>query len=288
MNDATVLQKLELMFPDKKVEILYRLMGGMSNYTYVVQIGSNKYTYRIPGEYSEHFVNRQVEIENIKILEPLGITNKTVYFSVETGEKLALFVEGTSLNQLQGEFPYQEVSELLKVIHESGKVATNDYDPFGRLSTYENHIKELGYVHPEAYHQTKKHFLSYKPFLDRTPKVLCHGDSQPSNFVFHEGKLMTVDFEFCGNNDPLYDIACFANMKLEHGEKLLNTYFLSPTKEEKMRFYLWRAFQCLQWYNVAIFKEMKGMSITLHIDFKMVAEKYLEKAQALLEIVAKI
>ena len=288
MNEEIVKSKLALMFPDKEVKVLYRLMGGMSNYTYVVQIGDNRYTYRIPGEYSEHFVNREIEIENIKIVETLGITNKTVYFSVETGEKIAAFVEGTSLNLSQDEFPYQEVVKVLKKIHNSGLKAVNDYMPFSRLASYEDLIRSLGYVHPDAYLTTKAAFMKYRPFLDATPKVLCHGDSQPSNFVFHDGTLMTVDFEFCGNNDPLYDIACFANMKLEHGEALLHAYYPNPSKELQMRFYLWRAFQCLQWYNVATFKEMKGMSLTLHIDFKMVAEKYLEKAQMLLDKVATL
>jgi len=288
MNEAAVLNKLELMFPDKSVDVLYRLMGGMSNYTYVVRIGDKKYTYRIPGEFSEYFVNREIEIENINIVEPLGITNKTTYFSVETGEKIAAFEEGTSLNQLKEDFPYKEVSDLLHVIHTSGIKAANDYDPFGRLDQYETYIILLDYHHPAEYLQTKDLFFTYKSLLENTPKVLCHGDSQPSNFIYHEGYLLTVDFEFCGNNDPLYDVACFANMKLEHGERLLHVYYPNPTKNQLTRFYLWRAFQCLQWYNVAIFKEMKGMSQSLHVDFKMVAQMYLQKAQSLLEIVANI
>ena len=36
-------------------------MGGMSNYTYVVSANHKKYTYRIPGEYGEVFVNRHQE-----------------------------------------------------------------------------------------------------------------------------------------------------------------------------------------------------------------------------------
>jgi hypothetical protein len=82
MNEEIVKSKLALMFPDKEVKVLYRLMGGMSNYTYVVQIGDNRYTYRIPGEYSEHFVNREIEIENIKIVETLGITPIKQYILV--------------------------------------------------------------------------------------------------------------------------------------------------------------------------------------------------------------
>jgi len=39
----------------------------------------------------------------------------------------------------------------------------------------------------------------------------------------------------------------------------------------------------LQWHNVALFKEIKGMSISLKIDFKIVANNYLAKAKELLK-----
>ena len=87
---------------------------------------------------------------------------------------------------------------------------------------------------------------------------------------------MVVDFEFCANNDPIYDIACFSNKRYEDGLKLLKVYYQEVTDEHKLRFHLWRAFQCFQWYNVATFKDMVGMSKTLHIDFGKVAEHYLE------------
>src|SRR5690606_5101783 len=128
---------------------------------------------------------------------------------------------------------------------------------------------------------------TFKEFLDNTPKVLTHGDSQPSNFVLTENGILVVDFEFCANNDPIYDIACFANKRYEDGMKLLNVYYGNPSENELLRFHLWRAFQCFQWHNVATFKELVGMSKTLHIDFKKVANHYLELIKFLLDKVRK-
>ncbi len=283
MNHETVKSKLELLYPGKDITIQERLLGGMSNYTYVVKIANNYYTYRIPGEYSEHFVNREIEINNIRLMEKLGITNQTIYFNIETGEKIARYVEGISLNHYEKEYPYLLVSNLLKKIHNSKILADNDYNPFFRLSSYEDLVKSLGYIHTLDYFKTKEDFFSYQGILYASPKKLCHGDSQPSKFIYSDKYLFTVDFEYCGNGDPIYDIACFANIKLEQGERLMKEYFIKPTKEEWQRFYLWRAFQCLQWHNVALFKEIKGMSISLKIDFKIVANNYLAKAKELLK-----
>lgn len=283
MNER-IINNLKQIFNFKNVEVVERLLGGMSNYTFVVRCDGDFYTYRIPGEFSDHFVDRKIEIKNIEIVESLGITNKTVYLNVDNGIKLAKYIPGKPLSTISEEqYPYEEVSKILKVIHNSNLKAVNDYDPFLRLAYYEKMVKELGYVHNEQYLLQKTKFFKYKSFLENTPKVLTHGDSQPSNFVLGEDSLFVVDFEFCGNNDPIYDIACFANKNYEEGNKLLYVYYDTPTKEQIDRFNLWRAFQCFQWYNVAVFKEMTGLSEKLHIDFKKVAEKYLNLIISLLE-----
>lgn len=272
----------------KNVKVIERLMGGMSNYTYVVEADEILYTFRIPGEYSEHFVDRVVEKENIKQVEKLGITNDTIYLNTVDGKKIASYIPGVPLSTIDEYlYPYDKVADALKIIHGSKLTAVNDYEPFKRLENYENICKDLKFVHNEEYLKQKEYFFTFKEYLENTPKVLTHGDSQPSNFVLTEDKILVVDFEFCANNDPIYDIACFANKRYEDGLKLLHVYYKNPSEDELLRFHLWRAFQCFQWYNVATFKDMVGMSKTLHIDFKKVAKHYLELIIFLLNKVRK-
>ncbi|MBO4667037.1 MAG: phosphotransferase, partial [Bacilli bacterium] len=237
-------------------KILYRLLGGMSNYMYLVEIDGSLYTVRYPGEYCEHFVNRDLEENGIMLFEKLGLTNKTVYFNKEDGTKISSYTEGFALSDLKRSgkaLPYEKASELLKKVHNSNLKAVNDYNPFLRLENYEKDLVELGFVIPKNYINAKKDFLEFKEYLESQKKVLCHNDSQPSNFVLsNDGSLLIVDFEFTGNNDLIYDIACFANMELSDGEKLLEVYFDHNVKnDEYKRFYLWRSYQAFQWYNVA-------------------------------------
>ena len=283
-----IIKDVKSILNAKEVRVVERLMGGMSNYTFVVEADEIFYTFRIPGEYSEHFVDRVVEKENIKIIESLGITNETIYLNTTDGKKIASYIPGKPLSSISPEeYPYELIAEKLKSIHESGLSAVNDYDPFGRLEYYEQIVKDLRYTYPREYNIQKEIFFEYKEYLENTPKVLTHGDSQPSNFILTEDGLVVVDFEFCGNNDPIYDIACFSNKRYYDGLHLLDVYYRKANEEQIKKFHLWRAFQCFQWYNVATFKELKGMSKTLHIDFKMVAEKYLEMIINLLEKVKK-
>jgi thiamine kinase-like enzyme len=95
---------------------------------------------------------------------------------------------------------------------------------------------------------------------------------------------LLVDWEFGGNNDPLYDIACYGNNDFRFALGLLPVYLgREPRKEEWERLYLWRVFQCLQWHNVALYKEAIGLSAELHLDFRLIAQAYVDKANKLFD-----
>lgn len=284
--EKTVVSDVKKLLKTENVSIVERLMGGMSNYTYVVKANDKLYTYRIPGEYSEFFVDRYDEKANIALVEKLKISNRTLYLNVHDGCKLAEYVEGKPLSTLS-EYPYQKVVEKLKILHNSGLSAASDYLPFARLKNYELLIKDLGYIHSFRYLKLRAQFNHYQKYLESQPKVFTHGDSQPSNFVFDGENLYIVDFEFCANNDLIYDIASFANLRYEEGRALLDAYFTNPSQEQIKLFNLWRCFQCFQWFNVAMFKEMKGLSKTLHIDFEKVADHYLDLAEGLINLILK-
>jgi thiamine kinase-like enzyme len=116
------------------------------------------------------------------------------------------------------------------------------------------------------------------------PMVPCHCDYQPTNLVVSGDKLYVLDWEFAGMNDPFYDIACYGNVGFDKALALLEAYVgHKPTKEELQRLYFHRAFQCLQWFNVAIFKDRVGLSKDLNMDFNAVAFMFLGMAKDLLE-----
>ena len=285
-NEMIIIEKCIEVFNVTKAEIKVkeRLMGGMSNFTFVIEVKGKLYTFRIPGKKAEKFVNRTVEKHNIELVEDLGLNNKTVYFEVETGYKIAEYIEGIPLHELDPLEFLDKASSILHKIHESGKVSDYDYDPLGRLALYESYLVEYKFTHSQRYVELKEKFLSYKnKYMDKAKLVLSHGDSQISNFVDTNNGLRLMDWEFTGNNDPYYDIACFGNNDFGHALALLPVYLKkTPTVEEFNRLYFFRAFQTLQWHNVALYKEFIGLSIDLGVDFMFVAGLYLDKAEKFL------
>lgn len=264
-------------FLGESVEMDSRLMGGMSNRTYIITKDGKKYTFRIPGKNAEVFVDRVDEKQNLELVDKLGIANRTVTLNTVNGYKLAEFVEGTPLHELE-DLHLKEVADVLKQLHNADMRFEKDYEPFKRLSYYES-LHNHG---SSAYEETKAEFMRYQDYLDSLPKVMAHGDSQKSNFVIGDQTYL-LDWEFAGNNDPYYDIACFGNVSFDDAVALLEVYLEhEPTDEELNRLTLWRTFQALQWHNVAFYKEEIGLSEELGIPFGAVAHKYLELAKHLL------
>ncbi len=267
----------------ENTSIVERLMGGMSNYTYVIDVSGEKYTFRIPGKKAEKFVDRHQEKHHLELIKPLHLNNETVHLDTDTGVKIATYIAGDPLHTRSPYDYLDEAAAVLRTIHESDLVSDYDYNPFKRLAYYESHLKEYDHVHHERYHAYKETLEKHRPFLEQFPKTLTHGDSQISNFVITENGLRLMDWEFTGNNDPFYDIACFGNNDFDHAVALLPIYLKrTPNYEDYKRLYLWRTYQCLQWHNVALYKHYIGLSEALSIDFEKVGALYLDKAAALL------
>ena len=266
--------------------IVMRLEGGMSNYTYVVECQGKKYTYRVPGKFAEKFVDRDDEWANIQEVDLIGLNNVTTYMEIRSGEKLAEYVEGTIMSQTDV-VSYNALSvAALKKIHGSN-MKFKDYDAFGRLAQYERYCTETGFIFPQEYIDLRKKLDTIRATMTNVPKVPCHCDYQPTNLVISGERLYVLDWEYAGMNDPFYDIACYGNAGFDKALSLLEAYVgHQPTTAELQRLYFHRAFQCLQWYNVAIFKDRVGLSKDLNMDFNAVALMFLGMAKDLLAVVS--
>ena len=277
-----IVARVNALLHTQDARIVKRLEGGMSNYTYVVEALNKKYTYRVPGKYAERFVNREDEWDNLQEVEKLGLNNVTTYVEILSGEKLAEYVEGTIMSTTDV-VSYNDLSvKALKKIHGSN-LKFKPYDAFGRLADDERYCREMGFTHPEDYRVLRDRLEELRKEYAQIPMVPCHCDYQPTNLVISGDKLYVLDWEFAGMNDPFYDIACYGNAGFDKALSLLESYVgHQPTEEELKRLKFHRAFQCLQWFNVAIFKDLVGLSKDLNMDFNAVALMFLGMAKDLI------
>ncbi len=261
------------------VVVVERLLGGMSHLTYRIRINDVDYTFRIIGKGGNLYVDRTIELENIKRIEPLELNNDTVYFDVESGEKAALFIEGTVLTQTDFVPHLKEVADTLKKLHYGNVEPVNDYGLIDRLSLYESYTNNRS---PLYLNLKDKWIKLYSEKYEQNPKVFCHNDAQRSNMVIAKDRLYLLDWEYAGLNEFYYDIASFGNVNFDDALQLLDVYLeRKATKEEQDHVRFYRMFQALQWHQVALYKEQIGLSEVLKFDFALLANKYLALAESL-------
>lgn len=266
----------------KNSEIVSPLLGGMMNVSYIVKDSSGKkYVLYMPTEQANEMVNRSLEKEHQKIVYSLGLTSKNVFFDVQSGIKINEFIEGTSIDKI-ATFNYDKIAKVFRTLHNSIMLSREDYAPFVRFEDiYEKEALSFQDGVNDLYQQLRTFLFGYKEYLESQMKVLCHNDAQRSNIIqTPDDEYYLIDFEFMGNNDPIYDIAAFGNGVVKEGRKLLDAYYGNTISDDKIkRYYLWRIFISLQWYNVAITKHYRGEGEKHEIDFMAVANHFLSNAK---------
>jgi len=256
------------------------LLGGMMNESFIINNEGKRYVLFISTDQANEMVDRVLEKEHQKIVYDLGITSKNVYFDTVKGIKIHEYIEGISIDKCET-YDLDKVAVLLQKLHSSKTLSKLDYQPFVRFIDYEAQALKFSDLTDAVFVEGKALLMKNKQFLESIPKVLCHNDAQRSNIVKGiDDRYYLIDFEFVGNNDPIYDIATFGNGSVEEGFTLLNAYFKSPTLEEKQRYYLWRTYISLQWYLVALVKHYRGEGKIHNIDFLSVANHFINNAKS--------
>ena len=263
----------------KDAFVISPLIGGMMNESYIVSSNNKKYVLYMPTKQANEMVDRPLEKANQSIVYSLGITSKNVYFDVNSGIKINEFIEGSSIDKTN-DYDIKKVAKVLQILHESKELSQEDYQPFKRFMGYEAEANTFVKNHDKAYLEIREELFKNKVFLESQKKTLCHNDAQKSNIVKDlNDNYFLIDFEFMGNNDPIYDIATFGNASVEEGYRLLEAYFVNPTIDEKRRYYLWRMYVSLQWYLVALVKHYRGEGEIHHFNFLDVATHFLNNAK---------
>ena len=248
------------------------------NESTIIKDGNKKYVLYIPTEQANEMVNRRLERDNQEIVYNLGITSKNIYFDANNGVKINEYIEGSSLDKISI-FDLKKVAKILHILHNSKTLSAENYRPFERFIGYEDEVLKFIKERSQLYLSIRSTLFDNRDYLESQKMTLCHNDAQRSNIIKSiDDEYYLIDFEFMGNNDPIYDIATFGNGSVQEGFALLNEYTPNPSVDLIKRYYLWRMFISLQWHDVALVKHYRGEGEIHHYNFLDVAEHFLNNA----------
>ncbi len=232
-------------------------LGGLTNLVHLVEMKDAKVIVRVPGEGTEEYIDRKVEITNAKAAYRAGVSAEVIWAAAETGVMISRAIEGietmTPDNFRGRKGSPGRAGKALAKLHTSGQVFEFRFELFSMIEDYLKVLSTKDVDLPDGYHDIVKAADPVKAALDAAPIDLapCHCDPLCENFL-DDGELMwIVDWEYSGMNDPLWDVGDLsveAGMDEEQDAELLRGYFgREPTASEKGRVVIYKAMCDLLW-----------------------------------------
>ena len=236
----------------------------MSNKNFKVRRGEHEYVLRVPGNGSEGMVERSNEEQNSMLACRMGINPPVRYFNINTGIKLADFVENAeTLNRatIQRTSNMRQIADIFKKLHYSNIRFGNEFNVFREICSYENLLQKAGGKMYDGYELVREKVLKLEDYLNQLGVSVkpCHNDLVAENFLkAKNGIIYLIDWEYSGMNDPMWDIAALFlenDFSEENKDYFLNYYFEGgePLNARKKIFvyeilmdYLWTIWTCIK------------------------------------------
>ena len=240
------------------------LKKGMTNRSFLFECQNQKYIMRIPGEGTDHLINRKEEADVYQALENRQICDDVLYMNPDNGYKITAYLEDATNCDAENWDEVEACMTKLREFHELNLTVDHRFDIFNQIDFYESLWNgEKSYF--KDYEKTKAAIFDLKKWIDTLEKkeTLVHIDAVPDNFLFTKDGIRIIDWEYAGMQDPHVDIAMFCIYSLysrEQVDHLIDLYFkgdVSPIIRTKIYAYI--ASAGLLWSNWCEYKRSLGI-----------------------------
>jgi len=264
-TDALINISKALGVPLEEIVNIEVLKKGMTNRSFLFTCKEQKYIMRIPGEGTDHLINRKEEADVYRVLEGKKICDDVVYMNPENGYKITAYLDGARSCDSENKEDLKRCMAKLREFHASKLKVAHTFDPFKQIVFYQSLWNgQTSYY--KDHEKTQNEILSLKSFVEKYKKepVLSHIDSVYDNFLFtKEGDIRLIDWEYAGMQDPHIDIAMFciyAGYDRKQADELMDLYFEGKCeKMTRIKIYAYMAVSGMLWSNWCEYKRTLGV-----------------------------
>jgi thiamine kinase-like enzyme len=240
------------------------LTGGITNRLYRVRLADGgDYVVRIYGQKTELFIDRDMETQSIKTMEPSGVVPKLIRYLPEKQVTIVEFIPGRVMSN--DNFLDHDLLELLirpiKLIHNCPVRLPRLFDPLVEVNRLFTLLQNVSAGYPEFdIAGTIKIMETISALADvpHSQYLPCHNDLLADNFIMVEDRLKhpepvyLIDWEYAGMNTPYYEFSdMFQEILLPRDieQRILSIYFEDQNIDEHMRKTdMFRPFPDMYWF----------------------------------------
>lgn len=228
-------------------------LGGLTNL--VFRVGD--YCLRIPGRGTEEYIDRANEMVATRAVADVGVSPQIVYADTSTGIFVSRLIDGATtmtperFASIKG--APARAGQALRKLHDSGAVFPARFELFAMIDSYLAILSTKDVALPQGYHDVLEAAEGVRSALSAhpLPSVACHCDPLCENFLDTGERMWIVDWEYCGMNDPMWDLGDLCvegGFGREQEEEMIRAYFGGqPAPAERGRIVIYKAMCDLLW-----------------------------------------
>ena len=251
--------------------IVTELPGGLTNTNYKVVVGGRSYVVRVSSKDAGLLaIDRENEYVNSVAAAEAGVGAGVVAYLPELGALVLDFIEGSTMSaeDLRRGDRLGEVADAIRRLH-SCRRFRDDFNMFRVQERYVRIVQERGLRLPERY-------LEFAPQVTEIERAMavrdegtvpCNNDLLAENFIWTGDRFQLIDYEYSGNNDPMFELGNVwseSNLSLEQLDELIAHYYGRPLVNKVARARLWGLMSKYGWTLWASIQD--GVS-TIDFDF---------------------
>lgn len=228
-------------------------LGGLTNM--VFRLG--EYCVRLPGKGTEEYINRQNEVVAAQAAAAVGVSPEILYVDRASGEMVSRFVED-AVTMSPERFRTTPGAPMragiaFRKLHDSGAVFPARFELFAMIDEYLGVLSAKDVALPEGYHDVLAEAEAVRSALSAhpLPNVSCHCDPLCENFLDSGNRMWVVDWEYCGMNDPMWDLADLSvegEFDEAQEQEMIDAYFDGePSPSERGRIVIYKSMCDLLW-----------------------------------------
>jgi len=231
-------------------------LGGLTNRNFRIESPLGRHVLRIPGAGTSEYINRHNEAHAAKSAAKVGVNAEVVHFDEASGVMLCRYIDGgitMNAERFKDLGSVRRSAVALRRVHDSASPFLNRFELFQMIDEYLDFLAKKNAPLPDGYHDVKREAEAVRAALSARPLPIkpCHCDPLAENFLDTGSQVYVIDWEYAGNNDPMWDLgdaSVEASFGPEQDEALLEAYFggRAPAAE-RGRMVLYKAMCDLLW-----------------------------------------
>ena len=231
-------------------------LGGLTNRNYRIECPTGRFVLRLAGEGTAEYIDRAVEEHNARIAADAGVNAEILFFDTSDGTMLCRYIDDSvtmDAQKFKNHATVARAARAFRQLHQCGRAFESRFELFEQIDNYLSMVEKLSANIPDGYEEVQNQSQAVRAALSAhtLPVAPCHCDPLAENFLDTGEQMMIIDFEYSGNNDPMWDLGDLsveAEFDHEQDRIFLNAYFDGqPPAFDLGRMVLYKAMCDLLW-----------------------------------------